>query len=66
MLRMDKTAFSACSLADAADEADELAFWLEQTPEQRLQALELLRQVMDGYDPATARLQRVLTIAQRT
>ena len=63
MLRMDKTAFSVCALADAADER---AFWQEQTPEQRLQALEFLRQVMYGYDPSTARLQRVLTVAQRT
>jgi hypothetical protein len=65
MLRMDKTAFSVGSLAEAADEADERAFWQEQTPEQRLEALEFLRQVMYGYDPSTARLQRVLTVAQR-
>ena len=30
-----------------------------------LQALELMRQIVYGYDPATARLQRVLEIAQR-
>jgi hypothetical protein len=62
---MDKTAFSVCSLADAADESEERAFWQTQTPEQRLQAVEILRQVMYGYDPSTARLQRVLTVAQR-
>jgi hypothetical protein len=65
MLKMDKTAFSVCSLAEAADEVDEQAFWLKQTPEERLQALEFLRQVMYGYDPSTARLQRILTLAQR-
>lgn len=63
---MDKAAFSVCSLSDASEEADEKAFWQTQTPEQRLQALEFLRQVMYGYDPFTARLQRVLTITQRT
>jgi hypothetical protein len=65
-LKMDKTAFSVCPLADAADESDEKTFWQDQTPEQRLQALEFLRQVMYGYDPTTERLQRVLTVAQRT
>jgi hypothetical protein len=65
-LKMDKTAFSVCSLSDAADGLDEKAFWQEQTPEQRLQALEFLRQVMYGYDPSSTRLQRVLTVTQRT
>jgi hypothetical protein len=65
-LKMDKTAFSVCSLADASDESEEKAFWREQTPEQRLQALEFLRQVMYGYHPATDRLQRVLTVTERT
>ena len=54
-LKMDKTAFSVCSLTDAADESDEKAYWREQTPEQRLHALEFLRQVMYGYDPSADR-----------
>jgi hypothetical protein len=58
---MDKTIFS---VADLADESDERTFWAHQTPADRLIALELLRQVMYGYDPLTARLQRVLTVAE--
>jgi hypothetical protein len=39
-------------------------YWHSRTPEERLRALELMRQRAYGYDPATARLQRVLEIGQ--
>jgi len=57
----DKTAFSVVSLNDAQDEKE---YWLLQTEEKRLQAIEFMRQVMYGYDPSTTRLQRVLTVAK--
>jgi len=60
-LRMDKTAFSVASLHDPSDEK---AYWLSKTPEERLEALEIMRQIAYGYDPATTRLQRVFEIAQ--
>jgi hypothetical protein len=60
-VKMDKTAFSVASLTDASDEAE---YWRQKTPQERLQAVELLRQLNYGYDPATARLQRVLTVAE--
>jgi hypothetical protein len=60
-LKVDRTAFVVTSL----HESDEKEYWLSKTPEERLQALELMRQVVYGYDPTTARLQRVLEIAQR-
>ena len=59
--KMDKTVLSVVSLTD---EPDDRAYWLSKTPEERLEALELMRQIHYGYDPSTARLQRVLTIAQ--
>ncbi len=59
--RMDRTAFSVASLSDPSDEKE---FWLSKTPAERLQALEFLRQIVYGYDPATTRLQRVLEIAE--
>lgn len=61
-IRMDKTAFSAVPLAEADDE---LSYWLTRTPEERWAAVELIRQTLYGYDPSTARLQRVLEIAQK-
>lgn len=59
--KMDKTVFT---IATIDDESDEKAYWLSVTPADRLAALELLRQVIYGYDPLTARLQRVLTITE--
>jgi len=61
--RIDKTAFSVASLFD---ESDEKAYWLSRTPLERLQAIEIMRQVVYSYDPDTTRLQRVLTIVERT
>ncbi|HBY93864.1 MAG TPA: hypothetical protein DEP84_07805 [Chloroflexi bacterium] len=61
MFKMDKTAFSIASLFD---ESDEKAYWLSKTPYERLQAVELMRQVIYGYKPTTARLQRFFEVAQ--
>ena len=60
-VRMDKTAFSVVSLTE---ESDEKEYWQTKTPQERLETVELLRQLNYGYDPATARLQRVLAIAE--
>ncbi|MCG2684224.1 MAG: hypothetical protein L6306_11500 [Planctomycetales bacterium] len=58
---MDKSVLSVTSLGD---ESDERAFWLSKTPRERLAAMEFLRAVNYGYDPASSRLQRVLAVAQ--
>ena len=60
-MRMDKSVFS---VADLSDESDEAAYWLTQTPIARLEALELMRQVMYGYDPSTARLEIFFEIVE--
>ena len=62
MNKLDKRVFLVASLED---ESDEKAFWLARTPDERLQALESMRQSIYGYDPATTRLQRILTITER-
>ena len=59
LLKVDRTAFVVTSL----HESDEKEYWLSKTPEERLQALELMRQIVYGYDPATARLQRFFEVA---
>lgn len=59
--RIDKSAFDIVQLTDASDEK---RYWQSKTPAERLAALEFMRQVMYGYDPTTARLQRVLTTAE--
>jgi len=61
-LRMDKTAFSIGSLEEQGDDRE---YWASKTPAERLETLEVMRQIMYGYDPATTRLQRVFTISKQ-
>ena len=61
--KLDKTAFSVVSLAEADDEKD---YWLSKTPQERLQAVELIRQMLYGYDPSVARMQKVFTVVHRS
>lgn len=61
-LKMDRTALAVSSLYD---ESSEKAYWLAKSPKERLAALELMRQIIYGYEYETApRLQRVLAIAK--
>jgi hypothetical protein len=60
--KLDKTVFSVASLAD---DSDEKQYWQTKSPYERLRALELMRQIIYGYDPATERLQRFFEVAQR-
>jgi len=60
-LRADRTAFSIVSLSE---ESDEKELWLSKTPDERLEALEIMRQIVYGYDPTTTRLQRVFEVVE--
>jgi hypothetical protein len=60
-INVDRTALSVGSLGD---QYTELEYWLTKTPQERMEALEVLRQVIYGYDPASARLQRVLEVVE--
>lgn len=62
--RLDKTAFKVLSSFKEADR-DDKEYWLSRTPQERLQYMERLRRINHGA-AATARLQRVLEIAERT
>ncbi|MFN7986253.1 MAG: hypothetical protein U0529_02205 [Thermoanaerobaculia bacterium] len=59
-LRMDRSAFDVVPL-DRQD--DDLGYWLARSIDERLEAIEIQRQVIYGYDPATDRLRRVLEVA---
>ena len=63
--RVNKGTLSVLSSFEEADEADK-AYWHSKTPQERLEALELMRQINYGYNPTTERLQRVLEIAELT
>lgn len=62
-VKLDKTVFEVFSSFEEAEAADR-RYWHSRTPEERLEAVELMRQSAYGYNPATARLQRVLEFAQ--
>ena len=62
LLKMDKTSVVISSLDEPTDE---IIYWSTRTPIERIAAIELMRQIIYGYDPTTTRLQRVLTITER-
>ena len=61
VFRIDRSKLSVTSLSDKSDDK---AYWLSKTPQERLAALELMRQINYGYDPTTARLERVFEIVE--
>ena len=63
--RVNKGTLSVLSSFEEADAADK-AYWHSKTPQERLEAIELMRQINYGYNPTTERLQRVLEIAELT
>lgn len=61
--KMNKSVLSVVALSE---ESDEKEYWHAKTPQERLAAVELMRQINYGYDPTTTRLQRVFEVAQLT
>jgi hypothetical protein len=59
--RLDRSAFQIAALDD---ESDEREYWRAKSPTERMEALELMRQIVYGYDPATTRLQRILEVVE--
>jgi hypothetical protein len=60
-LKLDKKSFSVVSLQESDNDID---YWLSRTPEERIIAVEFLRQLIFNYDPSTERLQRVFETAE--
>ncbi|MBN1975046.1 MAG: hypothetical protein JW787_15500 [Sedimentisphaerales bacterium] len=60
--KIDRSAFSVGSIFDKSEEK---SFWLSKSPAERLEAVELMRQIIYGYDPSTERLQRVFEVIKR-
>jgi len=57
---MNKKAFKVTNLKGGNDRQ----YWKNKSYAERLEALEQLRQIVFGYDPTTARLQRTLKITK--
>jgi hypothetical protein len=61
-MRVDRSALSVVSTGTLSDAKE---YWRSRTMEERLDALELTRQVFNAYDPDTTRFQRVLEVVYR-
>jgi hypothetical protein len=61
--RVDRTALTVVDLHDDRGEVD---YWMRQPPLKRFEAMEFLRQLVHPYDPETARIERVITVVERS
>ena len=59
--KIDRSAFSIGSLSDGGDEKD---YWKSKSPQERIQAIEIMRKIIYGYDASTERLQRFFEITE--
>jgi len=60
-LKIDRTRLSVARLEDSDDS---VAYWLSKPVEERLEALELLRQIFYDYSETGPGLQRILEIVK--
>jgi hypothetical protein len=60
-LRVDRTALSVVP----RDDSDDNLYWRSRSPEERLEAIEVNRQIVYGYGPVAPRMEKVLEIVQR-
>jgi hypothetical protein len=58
--QLDKTKLSVVGLKASSDDRE---YWAAKTPAERWAAMEWMRAVNYGYNPATDRLQRILAVA---
>ena len=59
---MIKKVIKKSNLGDDSTEEADLAYWLSKSPQERVEAVEILRRQHDG---STARLQRIVRVVQR-
>ena len=59
--KLDRNAFSVTTLQEQDSDVE---YWKSKTPKERILAVEFLRQLNYGYDPATERLQRDFEFAE--
>jgi hypothetical protein len=58
---MNKNIFSVVT---DFSEANDMEYWFSLSPLERLEAIELMRQIIYGYDPSSDRLQRIFTVVK--
>lgn len=60
--KVDRTHFTVDKLENQGDEVE---FWKNKTRAERLEAIELIRQLQYGYDSDTSRLHRFFEVVKR-
>jgi len=60
--RINRKSFTVSTLNET--EKSDRDYWLSKKPEERISAVEFLRQLIYNYDPSTERLQRVFETAE--
>ena len=58
---LDRASFSIGTVHDGGDEK---GYWQTKTPQERVQAIEVMRRIVYGYDPDTERLSRFFEITE--
>jgi hypothetical protein len=61
--KVDRSVISVVTREEA--HRQDIAYWQSKTPEERLEALESLRQTVYGYDPAVTHMEKVLEVIKR-
>jgi hypothetical protein len=62
--RMPQVDRSQVSIGRLSDPPDDLRFWLSTSPVERLEAIEISRLAVYGYDSTSSRLRRLLEVTQ--
>jgi hypothetical protein len=62
--QVDRSSFSVTTLQK--QDKDDINYWKEKSPHERLTALEITRQVLYDYDPDTTRLQRFFEVVEQS
>jgi hypothetical protein len=61
--KLDKTALTVSSIHD---ETEEMNYWFEKSPAERMEAIEINRRMVYGRDRTSSRLQRILEVSELT
>ncbi len=62
-LKLNKNIFSVVT---DFYEANDKEYWFSLSPLERLEAIDLMRQIIYGYDPSSDRLQRVFAVVKHS
>jgi hypothetical protein len=62
--KVDRSSLSVTTLQK--QDRNDINYWKNKSPHERLEALEITRQILYGYDPHTTRLQRFFEVVERS